>query len=660
MPKKELPFPTTNRDDINKYTPAEMQNPSFSGNTWEQSLISTVISERDKYERNSMEIRYMLKKAYRNFVGIFDEPYTRYTKRKKDFFALTQNQVLASAANIYVDPRAINILPRGEDDIGKAKIWNALIPFQLKQANFFYLINKFSIDLALFGTFVSMQEWEFEREFIYEEVEKSFWDKAFDSAKKLTGAEVKPKTTKVKVKEDKPSIKQIPLLNCYIDVEAESIQKAPSFIITSWVEASQLDNLKKKYRWQANVEGVEGIRLITETARQDNRMLTQYSQMGITQRELEVPMCEIIYRYAKIPLAWVTKKESDKNIFVEGKITILNTNGGYKATSPKWDWGKIRLLDVSLTQYKHGKRPFEECHYIQVPNRWYGLGVGEMMISPNAQLNRILNQRTDNNELLQNRMFKARRGSGLDNKSIASAPGKVIQVQNMADFEVLDVGDAKASSYTDEQNTLIWAERLTHVKDVSRQKKTATEATIDEEVSGEFFAIVRRNINDYLKRVIQQVIALDQQFIQSDFVVRLVGPSSDFKELDDIMGIPEEIREDIGNIRFITIDDIEQIRGQYDVDVDIDNSLPMNKALMLQGLEKMMQFALTDPESGINRREVYREWANMLNLKDSRFFIKPSQSVVPMPGQMPQQAPMEGVPTNGPGLAMAQGGLPVQ
>lgn len=602
---------------------------------WAQKVISLVLTEKDKYERNSSEIREELKKIYRNFLGVFDEPYTRYTKRKKEFFALTQYHTLSSASRIYVDPKALNILPIQEEDIAKAQIWNALLPFQLKQINFYQAMNNLSIDLALFGTVVSEQGWEFSKEFTYEDLAK----------------DGKEAVVTEKVKDDKLTFRMIPLLNCYIDSTAESIQKAPSFIISSWEEVSNLKNLKAKYKWNGDVEGIEGVKLISQGKGKDDRILIEYAQKGISQREMEVPMVEILYRYAKIPLSWVTKKDSDKDTYVEGKITVLNANGGRK----KFDKDKVSLLDVAVCQYKHGKRPFEECVYIKVPRRWYGIGVGHMMLDPNAYMNRVMNQRIDNNELLQNKMFMARRGAGLDNKSIASAPGKVVTVQNMDDFKVLEVGDAKASSYQDEQDILLWAERLSHVKDISRSDKTATEAQIDESGAGEFFSIVRRNVNDYLRRVFEQFIALDQQYIEQDFMVRIVGETADFKDLDDVMGFPEEARSGLGNYRFIKVDDINDIQGQFDVEVDIDNSVPVNKAVQLQGIEKMMNAAMTDPASGLNRQEIYKEWVTLLGFKGSRFFINPSQVTMPMPGQAPMMqgmegaaapAPMPGVPTN--------------
>lgn len=601
-------------------------------------LVGLVTSEKIKYEMNSAEMRTILRKIYRNFMGIFDEPRTRYTNRLKEFWHLTQYHTLASAGRIYVDPRAITILPRTEEDKTKAKVWGDLIPFQLRQIGFFQKMNDFSIDLSLFGTVVSVQDWNFKRT---------------SYAEPITGPDGEDKViTKDKVTDDELSYKVLPILSVYTDMTADNLQVAPSVIIETWHEVSELPALKAKYGWKVNVDDVRGLKLITNTTGKQGKLdILDYQQMGITQKQLEVPMVQLLWRWAKIRLSYVTKKKADRDTWVEGRIVVLSqAQQGEEGTPPM-------LMEVSLNPFKHGKRPFEECWYIKIPGRWYGLGNGEMQMYNQTYLNRLVNQRTDNAEIIQNKMWKARRGSGLDSRSIASAPGKVITVQNMDDLEPLEVSDLRASSYEDEQNVLLWAERLSHVKDASSDAKTATEAQINEQLAGDFFAIVRRNINDYLKRVIVQFVELDKQFIEQGLMVRIVGQPGDFEDIDSMMGYPEPIRKDLGNMRFMQIDDIREIDGDFDIEVDIDNSVPMNKAFMVSSLEKFANMALMDPDSGINRREVYKEWAQNIGLKGSRFFLNTNnQSYMGMPGaqQMgaamggasPEGANVPGVPTN--------------
>ncbi|HVI40494.1 MAG TPA: hypothetical protein VM577_07530, partial [Anaerovoracaceae bacterium] len=217
-------------------------------------ILHLVLAEKLKYELNSNEIREIIRKCYRNFMGIFDSPFTKYTNRKQEFWALTQYHTLASASQIYVDPRAINILPQEEGDITKAKIWNYLIPFQLKQINFFQAMNGLSIDLALFGTVVSSQEWDFQRETVYEEKGADKYDADLNNKE---NPDKGSKVTKTKVKVDKLGYKFIPLLNVFTDATANSLQEAPSVIVSSWVEATQLPELKKKFNWKYSVDGIQ-------------------------------------------------------------------------------------------------------------------------------------------------------------------------------------------------------------------------------------------------------------------------------------------------------------------------------------------------------------------------------------------------------------------
>lgn len=587
---------------------------SEKGNTYEdkvkltdEDIVGLVKNERDGYAEASEEQREILRRAYRNFLGIYDEPYTRYTKRKKEFWNATQYAVLTSASRVFVDARAITILPQSEEDATKAIVWGELIPFQMRQIGFFTKMNDFATDLALLGTVVSAQDWEFRKE--------QYVDKD-------------GKAVKTKITEDRPSYKIIPLLNFYTDTTADNLHESPSNIVESWHEVGELPKLKERYGWKIDLSNVKGVKLITQDDSMSKADTLKYQQMGVTQKQLEVPMVKLLWRWGKIRLSWETKKKADFNTWVEG-VSVVMEAGVVDEDEPV-----MSLIDTRVNPFKHGKRPFEECWYIKVPGRWYGLGVGEMLIDKQSYLNRVINQRTDNNEILQNRMYKARRGAGLDNKSLVAAPGKVVSVQNMDDLQVLDTGNADASSYSDEQNIILWIERLTHIKDAAGNPGSATEAQINESLANDFFAIIRRNINDYIKRVTWHFIKLDQQFIDKEIVVRIVGEPSEFKEFDDIRGIPENIRAGMGNMRFMKVPDISEIDGEYDIEVDIDNSIPMNKAMQSQMLEKMLMMSMRDPASGINRTEVYKEWAQISGLKGSRFFLNTeNQSYMPQPGQ---------------------------
>lgn len=602
-------------------------------NMSDDDLVSLVRDERTDYERNSQDMRELLRKAYRNFMGIFDEPYTRYTKRKKEFWNATQYAALTSASRVFVDARAVTILPQNESDKVKAMVWGELIPFQMRQIGLFAAMNEFSISLAMMGTVVSAQDWEFKKE--------QYIDKD-------------GKTVKERIQEDHPSYKILPLLSCFLDMTVDSLHDSPSFIVETWYEVAQLPALKERYGWKYDVSNVPGTKLITQDPGLRGQDILRYQQMGVTQRQMEIPMVKLLWRWGKIRLSWKTKKKEDEDTWVEGVIVTLE-NGTQDSTPV--------LVDCRVNPFEHGKRPFEECWYVKIPGRWYGLGVGEMLLDYQSNLNRVKNQRTDNNEILQNRMFKARRGSGLDNKTLISTPGKVVTVQNMDDLQVLDTGDAQASTYTDEQDIMLWMERITHVKDAAGNPSSATEAQINESNANDFFAIVRRNINDYLKRVTWHIIQLDRQFIDKEMTIRIVGEPSEFRDLDELRGIPEELRSQMGNMRFMEIKDISEIDGEYDIEVDIDNSIPMNKAMQLQAIEKLLAMASRDPNSGVNRQEAYKEWAQLAGLKGSRFFLNTDQqSYLPMPGQQvlpgqsPQGTPFQG--TTNPGQGEIQQQLP--
>ncbi len=574
--------------------PSSAQVPASSTNTPFDMAAALLWAEKEKYERSSQVIRDKLLKAYRNYFGVFTKPKTNWTKRKKTFIPMTKWFVNSVAGQVFVGPKAVGVLPVEEQDVKRARVWQELIRFQLERLSFEEKMMDIVQNLSLLGTVVVNISWD------------------------LSG------------KQEIPNFIQIPLLNCYIDPTADSIQSAPSFIVKYLIpkqEAIKVKHLK-------GVKDFAGVKVV-DSRHSDITAANTFILGQSQQVEHEEEMIWVWQRWGPIPLSWLgelKKGEEDKK--VEGVIWAVGRSQS-----------DFKVLSIKRNPYKHGMRPFVEAWYRKLPGRWYGIGVGEDLEDLQEYLNRIVNQRIDNAEIVQHKMFLYRKGSGIDPRMFIAKPGGAIPVNDVEkDVKALEYTDIRKSSYNDEANILSLAQQVTNAFDIIRgggTAGTATEAIIQERGAGGAFSHIRRYINGFLTRLVDQMLKLDQQFLTQEFVVRVIGNKDELQEIDDVLDMPvgQRVQE---KFRFIKVKNAEEIKGNFDVRVDIDNSAPINKAVLINFILRSIELAKGDPESQINRQELYKELFELQGMRGDRFFQQ--QQILPQvpPGPETQKPTSEG------------------
>lgn len=126
------------------------------------------------------------------------------------------------------------------------------------------------------------------------------------------------------------------------------------------------------------------------------------------------------------------------------------------------------ILRIEQIPYYHNRRPYVRYTFLREPNRFYGIGVGEMIQHLQEEINTIHNQRMDNVSLIINKVFKYRPNEYFeDPEDIVFAPGSKIAVVDMDDIQPLVTNDVPISSYNEEQLVRDYIERLTGVTDFS-------------------------------------------------------------------------------------------------------------------------------------------------------------------------------------------------
>lgn len=584
--------------------------------------VNLVKNEKLNYQDASQDVRDLIKKARQNYAGKFDNPYTS-NGRTKMFVPMTRWEVDAVTSKIFVNDKALTVTPRNEDSVRPAFIAEKVLKYQVGTTRFPMYFKNSMYDLAIDGTTVWASSWDFQRE-VKEPEKKSFVKKAVDGIKKLVGKEVEDDQPEVNVLKDKLCFKQIDVLNCFIDPTADSIQDAPSFIVRN---VMTLDEAKRNKNYK-NTDQLKGY--TTEKFDTYDGRSTRKYDIGQEFISYEQPMVGIYERWGMFPKSFITHNKKDENVMVNGVISVGDMDDGVSV-----------LLRVEVNPFDHKKKPFEECWFQKKGGLWYGISPAIKLIELQSWMNRTINRRQENEDILHAGIFKIRRGSGLSAKSIKSTPGAIIEVDNMADLEQLRVQDISQLSNTTIDLIRGFVERLNGANEVSlggAADRSATTSLIKDRNADTRFAAVRGYINDFLIRFFSQWLDLNRQFIDSGFVIRVTGEDDELEQIDEVLGNPVELRDKLPKYRFIDVDP-ETIQGEFDLEVDIDQSMPMNKAENAERILKVVDIIQRYQIPGVDTSKLIQEYLKFSGLQGSKYQARPQPQIAPNQNQ-PQVTPV--------------------
>ena len=200
---------------------------------------------------------------------------------------------------------------------------------------------------------------------------------------------------------------------------------------------------------------------------------------------------------------------------VECVITVLGDN----------------VIRLERNPYYHGKKPFIVNHYTRQSGSVYGIGKIQPIESLIESLNTVRNQRLDNVSLVLNSMWKMRVSAEVNPLDLISRPGGYIPVNNMDDVDPVTFPDVRASGYQEEEIIRENLDMTSGHYDYTRGSmegvtKTATGImTIVKEANVRFDSKIRGFQRSWVIPVAKHCIALNQQFMTEETVVRLQGES---------------------------------------------------------------------------------------------------------------------------------------
>ena len=552
----------------------ETKNTSVTEDEIKKEAIRIVSQERTDWqnavcfvtEKVAFDIRNLIRQLRRNYWGVFEEPTDPNTGRKKIWIPLTQTIVHSVVKNIDLDTKDINFRAKKTESIGLTQIVRSLVRNSL---------DRLGEDGTAFGEELDM----------------------FEKNLAIDGTAVWKTLEHKENGKTKITTRNVDILNIYIDPTARSIQDAYRFTERSLMTLSEI----KSMDWM-NTDDVKGY---AGFHRSDENLTTA------TVRSTE--LADVWEMWGKIPKWLITGKKEDKESGdeIDGRIIV----SGLERSGSE----QIHLIEKA----KDCTKPYEEAWYSRVNNRWYGLGVAEMIMMLQLYLNTIVNIRITRSFVSQLGLFKIRKNAGLTPQMFSklSANGAIL-VNNMEDVEQMVMQEASQASYNDENNIVGWAQKVTSafetVTGESLPASTpATNAVISNRAATSAFELVKEGVGMFLQRwITRQYIPKLMKTVKIGDIVRVSGSIDEMAQVNTNLAnmlVKQELIKRLEARKMFDPAEVERVRQslieklgkqgdkfvkllqtpdmmQFEVQVDITNE-SVDKGVLAQNLITALQAA---------------------------------------------------------------------
>ncbi len=401
----------------------------------------------------------------------------------------------------------ISALPREGGDTEQAEKMQLLLDWQLNERMDLprLLSEEIAAGIVIYGTGVVYTGWQVRTR----QVRRGRWGQQpllDDRGQPLRDEQGRPLTCAVQESDeereviyDDPVVANIPLTDFFVDPTADTVAKARFCGHREYVTRERLRELEREGLYRIDWDDLKPL----EEKRPDDSFEPEEAQ-GLY----------LLHHY------W----EDDRRLVFLNRQQCVCAGG-----NPFW----------------HGMKPYDKCCYAPVPGEFYGMGVPELLAGLQDELNTARNQRIDYNSLSLRRMWKLRRGCGLTGRDLLWRQNGVLQVENMDDVQEINVQPLPGDAFAHEAGVKQDMQDVTGCYDilmgVGYANETATTTvTRDNNASLRFKSAVRATIKDLLLPIAGKCLALDQQFLDQERALRLVG-----RPLDELFRVsPEELAGD--------------------------------------------------------------------------------------------------------------------
>jgi hypothetical protein len=271
---------------------------------------------------------------------------------------------------------------------------------------------------------------------------------------------------------------------------------------------------------------------------------------------------------------------------------------------------KIKIRCVP-NPYNHQKEPFVRMKFfIDAKPSWFGVGVGKVGLASQERVNKIVNQRLDNVDLVMNKQGFYNGNDPLINvkKLQQSTPGLWRKVSDTVNsIRWMETPDVTQSSYVEEEKAKADFREVTGATvqlmpsdQVGDQHRTAMGIQLLQGAAGmRFRPVLRKLETDFIQATAMFFFSNLNQFMSADEWVQVTGENGESKP---VRITPEDIQAKV-----------------YFIPTGLSETV--NKETQVGQLLRFKEVTVNDPT--INRAEINKRIAELMGFKDSQKLLVP-------------------------------------
>jgi len=263
--------------------------------------------------------------------------------------------------------------------------------------------------------------------------------------------------------------------------------------------------------------------------------------------------------------------------------------------------------------YNHQIAPYVKFTLFENPkSRWFGIGVGQMGQATQERINKLVNQRLDNVDLVLNKQGFYNGNDPLINKMKlqTSRPGQWHKVTDtVSSIRWMDVPDVTQSAYKEEELAkqdfrMVTGAVAQFMPTEQGQHRTAMGIQLLQGAAGvRFQPVLKKMEDDFIQQTAMFFFSNLKQFMTEDEWVLITGKNG---EQAPILITPQQIQ---AKVFFLPTGISETV----------------NKEIQVQQLLRYKEITMNDPT--VNRQEINKRIAELFGFKDLHKLLTPIQPI---------------------------------
>lgn len=234
------------------------------------------------------------------------------------------------------------------------------------------------------------------------------------------------------------------------------------------------------------------------------------------------------------------------------------------------------ILRDTPNPFAHKEIPFVELDDYRDPHKLYGQSELSVIDPLQREINSIRNQRRDYDNIALNPIVRMVPGTLRNPNAARVAPGAIWQVSDLQSMDVFQMPQLQGSAVQIEQQTAQDIKMSVALDEIGigllpdgSARRSATEVVTAQSMAGKRFAMKIALLEEAVKKIGQLIFALNQQFLDTDRLIQIVGEKGarEWLELSP-----------------------EDIRGDYFIDIETGSMLPKDEIAARQEAVQLLQY----------------------------------------------------------------------